>query len=99
MENLEQIIARQEKTFQDLKLNDTWYCGGNQDNVEILKEETWNWHRSSIKEILEGVVQIEKLRMIKFELDERKWQDHQDIGFNQAKSDTINYLEEIIKKL
>ena len=48
-----------EEEFELLKLNDTWYCGGNQDNVEILREETKQFISKTISQEREKCIKEE----------------------------------------
>lgn len=108
--SIEQIIARQEEEFKkkvDLQFLD---CHGTACSpVEINKcfcevqnkiDRITGFHSSSIKEILEGVVRIEKGK----KKDDNGtlldvYQEQKEDGWNDAKSDTINYIEEWEKEL
>lgn len=94
MKDIEQIITRQEeefyKTFGLTVRTDDFYRNM---YYSLKGKDILDWHLSSIKEILEGVKQkISKLKNIDTMTD-------YDVGYNDCKSDTINHLEEIIKKL
>lgn len=119
MENLETIIKRQEDKLQyevmeDYIMDAEGMLPGEAKNQYMREhfEKLKLWHTSSIKEILEGIVEREK--GMKQEKSEKcsncggKGQTLQCIGgsdwaikdsYNKAKQDTINYLEEVIKKL
>lgn len=60
---------------------------------EIKKNKLKAWHRNSIKSILEGLVEREKGML-------EKWNfEGIESFYNQAKQDTITYLESEIKKI
>jgi len=87
---LEQIIKKQEEEIRKRAYKS--HILGDVDSVSI--ETALEMHSSSIKEILEGVKQFtlgQTYNSAKPNKEERTW--------NEAKSDTINYLEDIIKKL
>lgn len=66
-------------------------CGNCKDRTNTLNQ--------IIKEILEGVVQIEKDKLEKeLNIDRFAHADYHK-GFEVSKNDTINHLESIIKKL
>ena len=55
--NLEQIIKKQKESYRQGKFATVAPDDWNDDNIEgynCFKKEFWNWHSSSIKEILEA---------------------------------------------
>jgi hypothetical protein len=91
-----ELIDKQEIRFPKGK----YYC-------EFDLEKIKRWHSSSIKEILEGIVEIERAEQANFGEDEGvpqkdgKNYSTRDfrIGYQAAKQDTIDRLEGFITKL
>jgi len=92
--DIEQIIARQEEKLDKI-------CTGKSGNMTwaIENKQIKDWHSSSIKEILEGVVEREKRDMIITPDQKEDFTEEEMDAYNQAKSDTITHLESLIKKL
>lgn len=104
--NLEQIIARQEKEFKKrfvIKCSDGELMADFKDGKILKPKQILDFHRSSIKEILEGLKQREQEMLDKtIELQNTKDNEVWRLSVENsiiAKRDTINHLEEIIKKL
>lgn len=99
---MQDIINKQREEFEDITdwsylytLNRVKYASssGNdfEENGEDLKEEIFDWHTSSIHQLLQALIEREELELDRnFTHEElRVW----DTEWNKAKQDTINNLK------
>ena len=94
--NIQEQIKQQEEEFDE----DFKYLG--EDEYDLNRREIKNWHRNSIKSILEGLVERAK-KQVKIhqhiidthDIAPFKWHE----GRIAEAQDTISYLQSLIKEL
>lgn len=106
--NLEQIIARQKRLFDEEirpilenPLYEYNFTEGHEKPKKCTEEDlkkVFNWHSSSIKEILEGEIQRKK-DLLERCTECENGEIHDTNPTNKIHLADINHLEEVIKKL
>jgi len=103
MKTIEEIIKEQEKEFDEISYRQIFLLDGKRGTLKntIVYESIKNWHASSIKQILEALVEREIER-------ETTYRNIEPIGafcvefadgWDNSKQDTISHLKSLIEKI
>lgn len=88
--NIEKLLEEKQMELKEL-LPEFNYKGCN-------KQTILNWHKQSLKQVIDGLVEREEEKM-KDDGLKYKYQIYEDRGYNKAKKDTISHLKEIRAKM
>lgn len=101
---IKKLLEEQEKHFKRLlpRYVDIISCVGSEFPL-CSKQAIWNWHKQSLKQFIDGLVEREDGEIREFKVTgdgEYHFGENQKvIGWNMAKEDTIKHLKEIRKQL
>ena len=88
---MNELIEKQKEKLD--KLEYEWECNCREQYTSIDKEDIYNWHINSIKEILEA--EVKWLNDTCYPTDSSSYER----GFNESSDETIKYLKNIINNL
>jgi len=86
------IIQEQKKEFER-----KWYEAGTP-GVDFGNDGIWDWHTSSIKQIIQALIEREENRLKECEQCDNR-EIHDTDPWNQAKQDTITHLKQLLDNL